>query len=145
MSIGFIRNTCIAYKQTVFMTQDNLFGTMNFVEFVQSEMLRGEIAESSLISQFLFSASIGGIFGLCCGASIISCIEVIYFVVVRMIGSTFLSIPTNVEKKSEPSQMDKKFANTTRYVHNNNVFLRQYIPWSGVDQAYHRLYKQRIL
>lgn len=30
MSIGFIGNTCIAYKQTVFMTWDTFFGTMKF-------------------------------------------------------------------------------------------------------------------
>lgn len=55
----------------------------------------------------------------------------IYFVVVRIIGSTILSIPTNVGKKKEipqKQQKEKEIVNAGRNVHNNRLYLRQYIP-----------------
>lgn len=51
--------------------------------------------------------------------------------VVRIIGSTILSFPTNVEKENEMPQKQQKeeeITNGGRYVHNNKLFLRQYIP-----------------
>lgn len=78
----------------------------------------------------LFVASVGGIFGLCLGASIISFIEVIYFVVVRIIGSTFLSIPSNVANKKEipREQKKEKPVCSARDPRTNKLYFRQYIP-----------------
>lgn len=124
MSIGFIDNTCIAYKQTVFTTWDNFFGKyikqkrkvhlfersvnvylicrINWRNIrlmfgcityqVQKKNQKDIHTESPLPSNcfILFQ---------CC--IFISFIEIIYFVVVRIIGSTFLSMPKNGKPRKQ--------------------------------------------
>lgn len=81
------------------------------------------------------TASVGGVFGLCLGASIISLIEVIYFIVFRVFGRTlFNAIPNcpSVESKAEAKLTDEKIfkkgyiRRNRRIYHNGNPFGTQY-------------------
>lgn len=80
-------------------------------------------------------ASVGGVFGLCLGASTISLIEVIYFIVFRVFGRTlFNAIPNrlSVEPKAEAKPTDEKIfkkgyiQRNQRIYHNGNPFGTRY-------------------
>lgn len=62
-----------------------------------------------------YSANVGGAFGLCLGASIISFIEIIYFVVVRVFGRILTRNYQNRQRKStEPKLRMEKMEKTMR-------------------------------
>lgn len=72
---------------------------------------------------FIGSASVGGIFGLCLGASTISLIEMIYFVVIRIFGRILvysLNIPPKIQPKQQ--QLDTKNKRKRLHVQNRRVY-----------------------
>lgn len=95
--IGFLDVSCVAYKRTVYMTWDNFFGK-NIPKNLSTLFWKYTIFTLSKIA-----ASVGGVFGFCLGASIISFIEVIYFVVVRVCGRmlSYLWIPNRSYKRNK--------------------------------------------
>lgn len=78
-----------------------------------------------------FLASVGGIFGLLMGASIISFIEIIYFVVVRIVGPILFSTYSSDEKKKHEAKSKQQNDKQLNNVHNrraNRLICHQYIP-----------------
>lgn len=74
--------------------------------------------------QFSFAASVGGIFGLCLGASTISLIEVFYFVVIRGFGHVLfnsLANRSNAESIAKATQMDDKLFKKVLWLRNRRI------------------------
>lgn len=75
------------------------------------------------------TANVGGIFGLCLGGSIISLIEMGYFLLFRMIGRMFMQfeIKSNEFRKVDNLQGNKQFPKTinsiTRPRHFNALYI----------------------
>lgn len=69
-----------------------------------------------LISYPFIVASVGGVFGLCLGASTISLIEVLYFFVFRVGGRIFMKIlfKDSVTSQSKSNEMLKSKSQITR-------------------------------
>lgn len=110
------------------MTWDNFFGN----SFSKTKSILAYNKEwIRLVRVFVVSASAGGTFGLCLGASIISFIEIIYFVVVRIIGPILISARANGQTDANETkfkqQTDKKRF-IARNHRANHIILQQYIP-----------------
>lgn len=78
---------------------------------------------------FFNTASVGGVFGLCLGASTISLIEVIYFIVIRVFGRIFFNALSN-HSSNKPiaaaKQMDNKIFKKACNLRNRRIYHSEY-------------------
>lgn len=103
LTIGFKNNICIRYRRSVYMTWADMLGNFDlfFLSFCSNwDGIMQFVFLSNLIR---FSAAFGGIFGLCLGGSIISLVEIAYFVFVQIFSKFLPRIdPENKNDKKNP-------------------------------------------
>ena len=73
----------------IFFGKDTVMGEHFFMRFLIYNLLAPEFERSIRMGPVDFVASLGGLFGLCLGFSIISFLEIIYWIIAGIFKTTF--------------------------------------------------------
>lgn len=108
---------CIKYRRIIYMSWDNMLGmygsALSF--YLHEEQFDSNSFDDNIVQETkLILAHLGGIFGLCLGGSFISLFEIVYFLLIRIVGTIALKYSKREEAAKSapkvfivPSSIDK--------------------------------------